>query len=95
MEAFLKMMIPVAVGGLGIPLLVWAWQRFLPRPKVYMTAFKIGRFVTSWGDTRLGKEGWSKIEDSFVVTIYDFCDGFRDGVRPEEKPVATPPDATA
>ena len=93
MEDFLKMLIPIAIGGVGVPLVIWAWQRFLPRRKVYMTGFKIGRFVTGWGDMKLGKDGWSKVEDSAIVTIYDFCDGFRDGARPEEKPEPTPPES--
>jgi len=95
MEAFLKMLIPVAVGGLGIPLLVWCWQRFLPRPKTYMMAFKIGRAVTTWGDVKMGKVAFAKAENMAITTLYDICDGLRDGMRPEEKPEPTPPQATA
>lgn len=45
----------------------------------YMAGFRLGRFVTSWGDVKLGKVAWSKVEDSTITTLYDFCDGFRDG----------------
>ena len=66
--------------------------RFAARKRVYMFGFKLGRFVTAWGDLKLGKEQWSKVENGVIVTLYDFCDGFRDGSRPEEKPEPTPPE---
>uniref|UniRef100_A0A6M3KPX1 Holin n=1 Tax=viral metagenome TaxID=1070528 RepID=A0A6M3KPX1_9ZZZZ len=91
MPDWLSNIIPVIITGIigatVIPLLLSAWQRFLPREKTKLWGLRVGKFISFFMGKKIGRNNWEKLENNLASTIYDFwVSGVIEGLNADDEP---------
>ena len=75
----------IVLSGTGAAFVLLFLTRLLPNDKLKAAFLSIGRFLTGYGRSRLGKTFWEKIDDFIENSITACWEGFREGLNVDEK----------
>ena len=74
--------------GTGVTILISALSSFLlawvKKGQFEDWGKKVGRMLSSLGNTKLGKDRWEKIEDTFTLSILSFAKGVKLGADEDD-----------
>ena len=66
--------------GVAVPVAVAAFLKFYPKSKAIDAGGKLGDIVgaaiSAFGNSKIGRKTWSRIEEGPIVTFFAFCMAF-------------------
>jgi len=71
------------ITAVAVPLVLYLFGLLLPRKRTFGLGFKLGRFLTRFGQRRIGPK-WENIEDRVQATVADFVEGVYQGLDSDD-----------
>ncbi len=69
---------------IGVLLLTFGWGLFMKPKKVKGWGIALGRLASGFGQKRIGRKNWEKVEKKFQGTLSDFIDGVQEGLNEDD-----------
>lgn len=74
----------IVLSGAGASFLMLFLTRLIPNDKLYLACVNIGKFLTGYGRSRMGRKFWEKLEDYIENSIGICWDGLRAGLNSDD-----------
>jgi hypothetical protein len=76
-----------AVGAVGVPAFLFVVGLFLKPKTVHSWGTAMGSALTLFGQKRVGRDNWEKIENWMSGTVNDLCQGILEGLNADDAEV--------
>lgn len=80
-----------ALGAVGVPALLFVWVLILKPKTVHGWGRGMGSLLSAFGQKKVGRENWEKIENRLSGTISDFISGMQEGMDSDDNGKGDPP----